>query len=118
MRPYHYRAVTIMLAVAVLVCTASAGSLGYLSIPCGGPVAGGGPVPVYADPDEVKRSIFLSDRESAAGCEALDNTPVEIFEEDRVEVEFRGVYVKVHVLEGDCKYNFSGNLRKEKKEVY
>lgn len=97
----------LLLALFLAAAAAPAGAddraLGYLSIPGGGTLSGGGPIPIYESPDDAERSALRYDREAFFLCEVLDNTPVEIFEDDRERLEFRGTFIKVRILEGRCR---------------
>lgn len=98
------QAVLISVFLSTVAVSAAAGerALGYLSVPGSQTFAGGGPIPVYESLDDVERSALRYDRASFYLCEVLDNTLVEISEEDRERVEFLGAFIKVRILEGTC----------------
>lgn len=80
-----------------LLQAALAVSLGYLSAP------GGGVVPVYESVEEIEAGVSRGNINTATMCEALDGTLVEIDEESRSRTTFMGDFMRVRILDGDCR---------------
>ncbi len=99
----YFSVIIIMLALLFLCAyTFLEGTPAYLSAS-----RGGGSVPVFGDLDAIESGLSRGDPISAMNqnkiCDALDGTLVEVKEDTKTHMGWVGNFMKVTILDGDCK---------------